>query len=101
MRGASMKGCMRAGRKRRWDIVHSHSSVGIVLYHSTLDSLLIVRQFRPAVSSHPLQCSCSSSTPRAKEPNRAGHASCLLLWDPSCSCKHACSKVGHSAPTEA
>jgi hypothetical protein len=39
-----------AGRQRRWDMVSSHSSVGIVLYHTSLDALLLVRQFRPAVS---------------------------------------------------
>ena len=32
-------------------MVKSHSSVGIVLYHAEQDALLIVRQFRPAVSS--------------------------------------------------
>lgn len=30
-------------------MVSSHSSVGIVLYHRQLHSLLLVRQFRPAV----------------------------------------------------
>ena len=39
-----------AGRQRRWDMVKSHSSVGIVLYHAAQDALLVVRQFRPAVS---------------------------------------------------
>lgn len=33
-------------------MVKSHSSVGIVCYHKTLDSLLVVRQFRPAVCRH-------------------------------------------------
>ncbi|CAL8470972.1 g10514 [Coccomyxa elongata] len=37
------------GRKRRWDMVAAHSSVGIILYHKQLHSLLMVRQFRPAV----------------------------------------------------
>ena len=32
-------------------MVKSHSSVGIVLYHAEQDALLVVRQFRPAVSS--------------------------------------------------
>lgn len=35
-------------------MVKSHSSVGIVCYHKTLDSLLVVRQFRPAVGPPPL-----------------------------------------------
>lgn len=30
-------------------MVTSHPSVGIVLYHTQLKSLLLVRQFRPAV----------------------------------------------------
>jgi len=41
---------LATGRQRRWDMVKSHSSVGIVLYHAELDALLVVRQFRPAVS---------------------------------------------------
>ena len=32
-------------------MVKAHSSVGIVLYHAEEDALLVVRQFRPAVSS--------------------------------------------------
>lgn len=31
-------------------MVKSHSSVGIVLYHADEDALIVVRQFRPAVS---------------------------------------------------
>lgn len=38
------------GRKRRWDAVESHPSVACVLLHKGLDSLIMVRQFRPAVS---------------------------------------------------
>jgi len=37
------------GESRRWDMVESHSSVAILLYHRQLDSLILVRQFRPAV----------------------------------------------------
>eukprot|EP00877_Chromochloris_zofingiensis_P010697 jgi/Chrzof1/5881/Cz16g19070.t1 len=37
------------GRQRRWDIIKSHDSVGVVLYHTQLDAFIIVRQFRPAV----------------------------------------------------
>ena len=39
-----------AGKQRRWDMISSHSSVGVVIYHTEMDALLIVRQFRPAVS---------------------------------------------------
>ncbi|PNW76364.1 hypothetical protein CHLRE_11g467524v5 [Chlamydomonas reinhardtii] len=37
------------GKERRWDVVESHASVGVVLYHKDLDAWIIVRQFRPAV----------------------------------------------------
>ncbi|GIL82383.1 hypothetical protein Vretimale_11836 [Volvox reticuliferus] len=37
------------GKERRWDVVESHASVGVVLYHRELDAFVIVRQFRPAV----------------------------------------------------
>ena len=39
-----------AGKQRRWDMISSHSSVGVIIYHTHLDALLLVRQFRPAVS---------------------------------------------------
>lgn len=35
-----------AGKQRRWDVVESHPSVGIVLYHRDLDAFILVRQFR-------------------------------------------------------
>lgn len=41
---------LTSGRKRRWDMVKAHSSVGIVLYHADEDAFIVVRQFRPAVS---------------------------------------------------
>jgi len=37
------------GKRRRWDVMDAHASVGVVLYHRDLDAFLIVRQFRPAV----------------------------------------------------
>ncbi|PAF49963.1 NUDIX hydrolase [Helicobacter sp. 12S02232-10] len=37
------------GKKKNWDIVASHDSVSILLYHLEFDGFLIVRQFRPAV----------------------------------------------------
>ncbi|PAF53537.1 NUDIX hydrolase [Helicobacter sp. 13S00482-2] len=37
------------GKKKVWDIIDSHDSVSIILYHQDFDSFLIVRQFRPAV----------------------------------------------------
>ena len=37
------------GNKRMWDFIQSHDSVAIILYHTQKDSLLFVKQFRPAV----------------------------------------------------
>jgi UDP-sugar diphosphatase len=37
------------GKKRRWDMVNSHASVAILLYHTTRQAYILVRQFRPAV----------------------------------------------------
>jgi UDP-sugar diphosphatase len=37
------------GKKRRWDMVSSHASIAILLYHTTLQAFILVRQFRPAV----------------------------------------------------
>jgi len=37
------------GKERKWDMVVTHPSVGIVVYHRDLKALLIVRQFRPPV----------------------------------------------------
>jgi UDP-sugar diphosphatase len=34
---------------KRWDMVVAHASVGILLHHTGLDAVLVVRQFRPAV----------------------------------------------------
>ena len=39
-----------AGKRRRWDMISSHSSVGVIIYHTELDALIVVRQFRPPVS---------------------------------------------------
>ena len=39
-----------AGQRRRWDMISSHSSVGVIIYHTELDALIVVRQFRPPVS---------------------------------------------------
>lgn len=37
------------GKGRRWDMVESHPSVAVLLYHRTRNAFLLVRQFRPAV----------------------------------------------------
>lgn len=43
------------GHRRRWDVVEAHDSVAIVLYHRGLQSMLIVRQFRPALYAKALR----------------------------------------------
>jgi UDP-sugar diphosphatase len=40
---------MQKGIKKRWDIVESHDSVAILLYHTQLDSFVFVKQFRPSI----------------------------------------------------
>lgn len=37
------------GAPKRWDMVRAHASVAVLLYHKSQKSVLIVRQFRPAV----------------------------------------------------
>lgn len=37
------------GKQKSWDIIKSHNSVAILLYHQEFESFVIVRQFRPAV----------------------------------------------------
>lgn len=37
------------GIKKEWEIVKSHDSVAILLYHRKKDAFLLVKQFRPAV----------------------------------------------------
>lgn len=35
--------------QKRWDIVDTHNSVAILLYHKPLDSFVFVKQFRPSI----------------------------------------------------
>lgn len=37
------------GKSKRWDIVDSHDSVAILLYHEAKDSFVFVKQFRPSI----------------------------------------------------
>ncbi len=37
------------GVEKRWDIVDTHDSVAILLYHIELDSFVFVKQFRPSI----------------------------------------------------
>lgn len=63
---------MAAGKQRRWDMISSHSSVGVIIYHTQLDALLVVRQFRPAVSP-PLHCPAMCPLPVAPCPYPPAH----------------------------
>lgn len=35
--------------EKRWDIVDTHNSVAVLLYHKALDSFVFVKQFRPSI----------------------------------------------------
>lgn len=37
------------GVEKRWDIVDTHNSVAILIYHKELDSFVFVKQFRPSI----------------------------------------------------
>ncbi|KAK2576455.1 hypothetical protein KPH14_005786 [Odynerus spinipes] len=36
------------GKEKVWDVVKSHDSVGIIVFNTTREKLILVRQFRPA-----------------------------------------------------
>ncbi len=40
---------IQRGIQKRWDLVDTHDSVSILLYHKDLDSFVFVKQFRPSV----------------------------------------------------
>ncbi len=42
----------QSGIKKDWEIVKAHDSVAVLIYHETKRSLVLVRQFRPAVYVH-------------------------------------------------
>lgn len=58
------------GKERRWDIVKSHASVGVVLYHRGRDAFIVVRQFRPAV--YAARCRAAAEAGAAAPPKDAG-----------------------------
>lgn len=51
------------GKQRRWDVVESHASVGVVLYHRDLQAWLLVRQFRPPVYASRLRAAKAAGLP--------------------------------------
>ena len=40
------------GVKKAWEIIQSHDSVAILIYHKERDSFILVKQFRPPVYRH-------------------------------------------------
>ncbi len=39
----------QSNRKKSWEAVKAHDSVAVLLYHTSKDAFLLVKQFRPAV----------------------------------------------------
>lgn len=56
------------GNKRRWDMVNSHSSVAILLYHTQRRAFLLVRQFRPAVYATAMRTAAEEGQDTAANP---------------------------------
>lgn len=46
----------RAGKPRRWDMVESHPSVAVLLYHRQRQAVVLVRQVRCARCAHCAVC---------------------------------------------
>lgn len=40
---------LQNGIEKRWDLVETHDSVAILLYHHEFDSFVFVKQFRPSI----------------------------------------------------
>ncbi|KAK9833690.1 hypothetical protein WJX74_002880 [Apatococcus lobatus] len=58
------------GKERRWDMVISMPSVGVLLYHKDLKAMLVVRQFRATVWCSRQQEAAAEG--RADPPHAAG-----------------------------
>lgn len=94
------------GKQRRWDMVASHPSVAVVLYHRGLDALLLVRQFRPAV--YAFHASEAAAEGRPGPPLEAGFTLelCAGLVDKAKSLEQIAreeimEEVGYDVPVEA
>ena len=37
------------GKRRDWEVVDTHDSVAVLIYHTGKDAFMLVKQFRPAV----------------------------------------------------
>lgn len=73
-------------------MVDSHSSVGIVVHHTELNALVIVRQFRPAVShtqKHFSQDGLPQQSPLSHCPGAAASAQICM--------QHVGLKVAHES----
>lgn len=76
------------GNARRWDMVQSHPSVAVLLYHVQRQAVILVRQFRPAVYVSALRAAEAAGAPRpplsgvqqaASVDRAAWRASCCVL----------------------
>jgi nudix-type nucleoside diphosphatase (YffH/AdpP family) len=56
--------------RKRWDVVASHASVGIVLYHAEKRAAVLVRQFRPPV--YRVAAAAAAAAGEAPPPLSAG-----------------------------
>ncbi|KXZ46854.1 hypothetical protein GPECTOR_40g588 [Gonium pectorale] len=78
------------GKERRWDVVESHSSVGVILYHRELDAWVIVRQFRPAVYATLLREAEAAGKPKPPFSAAFTYELCAGLIDKSKSNAEIC-----------
>lgn len=42
----------KGGKRRKWDYIRVHDSVAVLIYNTTLNCIVMVKQFRPAVYMH-------------------------------------------------
>ncbi|KAF5831368.1 NUDIX hydrolase domain-like protein [Dunaliella salina] len=78
------------GRAKRWDIVESHPSVGIVLFHRDLNAFLLVRQFRPAVYAAELRAALVAGLPPPSLAEGFTYELCAGLIDKAKNIKQIC-----------
>ncbi|KAG2482692.1 hypothetical protein HYH03_018398 [Edaphochlamys debaryana] len=93
------------GKPRRWDVVESHASVGVVLYHRELGAWLIVRQFRPAVYATLLREAAVAGAPAPDFEAAFTYELCAGLIDKAKSNVEICKEeileeVGYDVPLE-
>lgn len=48
------------GIKKRWDYIRVHDSVAVLIYNVTLNCIIMVKQFRPAVYMHDCHRKCDA-----------------------------------------